>query len=394
MRDVNRGDVSLLADSSVPMRAAELLSRALVQEQEHSVILMDAGGLVVGWLGAASITLGYSEQEMAGATLARIFTPEDLARGDLDWELRTAESYGKSEDDRWHVRKDGMRFWASGVMTALRDERGTLVGFSKILRDRTDLQTQVQSLQSRIESATHLETQTHTVLGTVAHELRAPLGPLMNAARMIRLAATDKPQIATCVQIIDRQVRYIESIVRDLLESTRARIGKVQLNYETVELGEVIDKSIETCSAGLSEKQQTTELLLPGPLTIDADPVRLQQVLVNIIGNSSKFSPAGSQIWIKGTVDGGEAVIRVEDKGRGIPAELLPRIFDLFTQSTTEGGRLEHGLGLGLGLVKRLVELHGGSVQARSEGSGKGAEIIMRLPLRRPQPPSLSVVTA
>ena len=366
--------------------AEAMLALALEREQEHAIMLLDAQGRVVAWLHGAEAALGYTAAEMKGSGLARIFTPEDIARGDLEWELRAATSYGKCEDDRWHVRKDGMRIWASGVVTALRDEAGILVGFCKILRDRTDLRSQVETLQSRLETATRAESQTTIVLGTLAHELRGPLGPLSNAAQIIRIAAPDNPQIAASLQIIDRQVRYIESLVSDLLESTRASVGKIELNYQTVELGDIIDKAIETCSAELHARQQSTQVLLPGPLSIDADPIRLQQVCVNVIGNSSKFSPPGSTVWIKGTVDAGEVVVRVEDKGRGIPADLLPRIFDLFTQANEEGGRPEHGLGLGLRLVKSLVELHGGSVQARSEGNEKGTEIIVRLPLRRAQP--------
>jgi PAS domain S-box-containing protein len=372
------------SDALLALASDALLALALEREYEHAIIVLDAQARVVTWLHGAETTLGYSAVEMKGAGLERIFTPEDLARGDLQWELRAAESYGKCEDDRWHVRKDGIRIWASGVVTALRDETGRLVGFCKILRDRTDLRSQVEALQSRLENAASAESQMQIVLGTVAHELRGPLGPLSNAAQIIRRAASDKPQVAASLQIIDRQVRYIESLVADLLESTRASVGKVQLHYQTVELGDIIDKAIETCSAELHGRGQSTEVLLPGPLSIDADPVRLQQVFVNIIGNSSKFSPPGSTVWVKATVDGEEAVIRIEDRGRGIPADLLPRIFDLFTQAVTEGGRAEHGLGLGLGLVKSLVELHGGSVQARSEGNDKGTEIAVRLPLRRP----------
>jgi PAS domain S-box-containing protein len=366
------------------MTARELLEIALAQEVEHAIILLDGDGRVVSWLAGATRALGYTADEMLGQTLERIFTPEDRERGDLDWELRAARSYGKAEDDRWQVRKDGVRIWVSGIMTALRDTNDHIVGFSKILRDRTDIRSRLETLQARIDQASHAENEKHVVLGTLAHELRNPLGPLTNAAQMIGVIASDKPQISSCVQIIERQVRFIEMLVQDLLEATRVGVGKMKLHYESVDLRAAIANAIETCSAVLTDRRQSVEVLMPDALRLDADAIRLQQVIVNLITNSSKFSPPGSGIWIKATVDEDELVLRIEDHGKGIPPELLPRIFDLFTQAGSEGDSAGQGLGLGLGLVKSIVELHGGTVQARSEGDGRGAEMIVRLPLRQP----------
>lgn len=369
--------------SNPAVSAPALLEHALKVEHEHAIILLDETGCVVDWLAAASRVLGYSAEEMKGDTLERVFTPEDLARGDLEWEFRAARSYGKSEDDRWCVRRDGVRIWVSGVTTALKDANGALRGYSKILRDRTDLKSHIETLQGRIDSAVEAEHEKYVVIGTLAHELRSPLGPLANAARLIRLTGRDNAQITASVQIIERQVGFIEALVRDLLETTRLSVGKAQLHYERIDLKEIIDKAVETCSA-LKDRKQAAEILLPSALALDADPIRLQQALVNVIGNASKFSPSGSGIWIKGTVDGSDLVLRVEDKGKGIPAELLPRIFDLFTQAGGDGGSPDHGLGLGLGLVKTIVEMHRGTIQARSEGVGKGTEITIRLPLLKP----------
>jgi PAS domain S-box-containing protein len=379
---------AVFAVDALPMTPRDLLELALVQEQEHALILLDADARVVSWLAGATKTLGYTADEMIGQTLERLFTPEDLARGDLDWELRAARSYGKAEDDRWQVRKDGLRIWVSGILTALRVERGEIVGYTKILRDRTDLRSQVETLQAKVEQAAHVEHEKHVVLGTLAHELRNPLAPLTNAAQMIRIVAGDKPQIGACVQIIERQVRFIEQLVHDLLEGTRVAVGKMKLHYEPVDLATAIANAIETCSVALNDRRQIVEVLIPDAVVIDADPIRVQQVFVNLITNSSKFSPAGSRIWVKATVDADELVLHVEDKGKGIPSELLPQIFDLFTQASTEGDGAGQGLGLGLGLVKSIVEMHGGSVQAKSEGAGKGAEIIVRLPLRQPATPN------
>ncbi len=196
------------------------------------------------------------------------------------------------------------------------------------------------------------------------------------------MAASDKPQVQTYVQIIERQIRFIDDLLKDLLESARVGVGKLKLNYSTFDLRTAINAAVETCSALLRDRRQTVEVVIPDAVTLEADIVRLQQVIINLLTNASKFSPPESGIWIKATVDADELVLRVEDHGCGIPAEMLPRIFELLTQAQEDRASSSHGLGLGLGLVKSIVEMHGGTVQARSEGLNQGTEISIRLPLR------------
>ena len=366
----------------------ELLELTQLQEAEHALILLNEGGEVLSWAGAASKMFGYASEEMLGSTLDRLFTREDLERGELANEFTTARSHGTGEDDRWLVRKDGLRIWVSGVLTALRRTDGQLAGFSKIFRDRTDTRAQLDTLSNRLEAAVKADQRKSIFIGTLAHELRNPLGPLTNAAHIIQLSFADKPEITYPLKIIDRQVKFIGALVDELLELTRIGTGKVSLNVERVELQQIIAHAVETCSAQLAEKRQTLEVLTPRSIMIEADSVRLQQVFMNLIGNSSKFSPVGSKIWIKATVEGEEVAVRVEDKGKGIPSDLLPHIFELFTQASAERDEASRsGLGLGLNLVKSFVELHHGTVQARSEGVGKGTDFTVRLPLK--QPPSL-----
>jgi two-component system CheB/CheR fusion protein len=323
---------------------------------------------------------------MQGMSVDRLFTPEDRARGEVDNEYQTALSYGRADDDRWLVRKDGLRIWVSGVLTALRTPQGRLAGFSKIFRDRTEVRTQLDTLRNRLEAALQADNRKNIFIGTLAHELRNPLGPLLNAAHIIRLSFLDKPEAAYPLRIIERQVRFIEGLVADMLDLTRIGAGKVDLNLAPVPLRQVIQDAIDTCSTQLQDKGQPVDVLMPLSITLEADALRLQQVLVNLIGNASKFSPQGARIWVKATVEGEEAVVRVEDQGEGIPSELLPTIFELFTQASVPARDqpARSGLGLGLTLVKSFVELHHGTVQARSEGAGKGAEFVFRLPLKQP----------
>jgi signal transduction histidine kinase len=224
------------------------------------------------------------------------------------------------------------------------------------------------------------------LLDTLAHELRTPLGVLSNAAHLVEIAGASEQRLHDATALIRRQVKYLQTLVEDLLELGRVKAAKVELQLERIDLRAVLDAALESTSAALGERRQHAEVLLP-PITLDADATRLRQVFVNLISNASKFSPEGARLWIKGTTEDGEAVLRFIDEGRGIPTELLPRIFDLFIQGSIaeSGGERSGGLGLGLSLVKEYVELHGGRVQVRSEGPGRGSEFIVRLPLPGPQ---------
>jgi len=187
--------------------------------------------------------------------------------------------------------------------------------------------------------------------------------------------------MAQTIGIVRRQTEFMARMADDLLEVARTATGKVQLQKERVVLQDLIEDSIETCRAAIEERGQRLRRLLPEvPIELEADPVRLRQVFINLIQNSAKYTDPGGRIWLKGTVEGDEAVVRVQDNGVGIPPDVMPHIFELFTQA--EFGRpSQGGLGIGLSVVKDNVMLHGGSVQAVSDGLGKGSEFTVRLPV-------------
>jgi signal transduction histidine kinase len=218
-------------------------------------------------------------------------------------------------------------------------------------------------------------------LATLAHELRNPLAPISNSLQILRHTQPGGPA-SHLYEMMERQVHYLVRMVDDLLEVSRISRGKIELKKEPVDLLAVIRAAIET-SRPLVESHRH-ELVLdlpPPPLSVEADAVRLTQILANLLNNAAKYTPEGGRITLSARNVGGEAVIRVRDTGVGIPADLLPQIFDVFVQGDhptvrSQGG----GLGIGLTLVRRLVELHGGKVEAHSEGPGKGSEFVVRLP--------------
>jgi two-component system CheB/CheR fusion protein len=363
------------------MDPARLLRVLTEQGSDHTLILMDERGKVVGWMMGAAKLFGRTAAEMLGRTIHCLFTPEEQAAGVPEEELRHARQSGTGEDDRWMVRSDGLRFWASGVVYCLR-EGDDVIGYAKVLRDRTDVRGQVETLRNRAELLAAEDRRKTMMLGTLAHELRNPLGAVSNATHLIEHALPNDERVSYALEVLKRQTRYMSTLVEDLLEVVRARTGKIRLHYARVELEDVVADAVQSVGASLRDKNQHVELLRSvTPIALEADRMRLTQVLVNLIGNASKFSGPGERIFVKWTVEGDEAVIRVEDKGRGIEPSLLPHVFDALSQASGDAGAAPPGIGLGLSIVKEYVELHGGTVQVRSEGVGCGSELTVRLPL-------------
>jgi len=362
-----------------------LVRLALLQVNEHALVVLGADRTVSGWLMGAEKIFGYSAQAMVGGSIDRLFTLEDRRLGIPAVEFDTAARQGLGEDDRWMVRRDGARIFIAGTLSRLSAPSGELAGFCKIMRDRSDARSHMEHFRQQALRLEAEDRRKSVLLDTLAHELRTPLAALFNASELIDIATRDHAQLADTTRLIRRQVKYLQSLVDDLIETGRVRAAKVKLSAEQVDLRGVVEAAVESCSAMLRERSQRAEILMP-PIPLEGDPVRLRQVFVNLVSNASKFSSDRTIIWIKGTTEGDEAVVRVEDEGHGIAAELLPRVFDLFTQGADADVAPGAGLGLGLALVKDYVELHGGQVQVRSDGQGRGSEFIVRLPLSQPKP--------
>lgn len=366
--------------------AETILQLFLEQTKVHAVIVVDVDGRIRSWPPGAEHIFEMTAAEVMNQPVSVLFTPEDRAKGIAEHEVETATSHGVAEDDRWLARRAdaSARFWASGVMTAVRADDGSIIGYVKTLRDRTDLQEQLETLRNQVRASEDAHNRKDIFLSTLSHELRTPLAPLTTAVQLIRMIATPHGrELDRALAIIERQVDSLTRLVNDLLDVSRIGAGKIHLSLQPTALHEVLHRAADVVRPLVLQRRHVLEILLPtGPLVVEADPARLEQVFVNLLTNAAKYTPEGGHIWVKGTTEGREAVVHVEDSGVGIPHEMLPRIFELFTQ--VEASRMESqgGLGIGLSLVKDLVSLHGGSVQVRSDGPGKGSEFTVRLPLR------------
>ncbi len=237
-------------------------------------------------------------------------------------------------------------------------------------------------LSARAEALADSDRRKDEFLAMLGHELRNPLGAIANAAHVLKQIGPDDPPVRRSIEVIQRQLQHLVRLVDDLLDVSRITRGKVELRRERIDLREAVRHAAETLRPVVAAKNHELRVSLPPePLLLDADVTRLEQVIGNLLRNAAKYTDAGGRIDVEARSAGGEAVVLVRDNGMGISPELLPRIFDLFTQGEQGLDRTGAGLGIGLTLVRRLVEMHGGRVEVRSEGEGLGAEFVVRLPL-------------
>jgi PAS domain S-box-containing protein len=362
-------------------RIDQLLNLLAQQSKEHAFVLLDANARVLWWSPGAVYIFDRSSIEMVGQSLGILFTAEDRDRGIPDQEIQLAVNFGKAEDDRWQLRRDGSRFWATGILIALRDQNQNIVGFGKILRNRTDLREQVEALRNQVQALTGANQRKDNFLATFSHELRNPMASICTAVELISRTASRNADLKASLKLIEEQLDFVRRMLDDLLDVTRISTGKVRLNMGPVVLQELIGRAVEAARPRIEERDQRIQVIGPSSsIVLQADPDRLQQVFSNLLSNAVKYTPERGAVCVEVTTEADEAVVRVTDTGVGIPHDMLPRIFELFTQVETQ---LSYGgLGIGLALVKDFVALHGGSVQVRSEGVGKGSEFMVRLPLK------------
>jgi PAS domain S-box-containing protein len=370
---------SLRAELAEHERQAEVLRQSeerfrLIVDgvKDYAIIMLDRLGKVAAWNAAAETIYGYTAREAIGGHFSRFYTDEDIARQWPEHELMVARGEGRIEDEGWRVRKDGSRFAANVIITALRGGDGALQGFTKVTRDLTT--------RRRLEALQESERQTNEFLAMLSHELRNPLAPIVNALGLMKSRpASEHTELRV---VVERQVGHLARIVDDLLDVSRITGGKIALKKQVLDLNAVVSLALESCRPLLEARKHTVDLRLSDePLQVDADATRLSQVLLNLINNAVKYTPEGGRVYLETKRDDDVAVLCVRDNGIGISAALLPKVFDLFVQGDRSLDRTEGGLGIGLTLVRRLVEMHGGSVAAFSDGPGDGSEFVVRLPL-------------
>ena len=357
----------------------ERFNRLAADATEYAIFLLGDDGRLLCWNAGAERLFGYPSNEVIGQHFSLFFSPEDLITGQPEYELKRAIENGRADGVRWQVRKDGTRFWCRAVVTPLRDEHQQVRSFARVMHDLTD--SQAKDVQKkRADDLAEANRSKEEFMALLSHELRNPLSPILNALEILRRMKTNDPIIEQAGDIINRQVLQMARLVDDLLDISRITNGKLRLTKERVELRVVANAAAETVRPLMDARKHDFSMSLPTePVWVEADRARLEQIVVNLLNNAAKYTDAGGLVRMSVAQEGAEAVIHVRDNGVGISPEMLPRIFDLFTQIDGATSRTHGGLGIGLALVRTLVEMQEGRVQAQSGGLGKGSEFTVKL---------------
>jgi PAS domain S-box-containing protein len=355
------------------LRQSEERFRLLIEGVvDYAIFMLDPEGMVTSWNVGAERINGYRRDEILGKHVSRLFLPEDVETGKPWEELASARRDGRVEDEGWRVRKNGERYWARAVVSALHDDAGHLRGFAKVTQDLTE-RRHLQDLEKATKNVNEF-------IATLAHELRNPLAPIRAAVQVMARAPADVQ--ATLRQTIDRQSAQLARIVNDMVDISRITRGAIAIEHAPVDLVDVARRAFEAAEPLVEAARHTLEVRLPGePVRVEGDMQRLTQLVTNLLNNAARYTPERGKISLEIRIENENAMLRVRDNGRGIEPELLERIFDMFVQGRAPAQRVSGGLGIGLALSRKIAQLHGGSLVATSAGPGKGAEFTLRLPL-------------
>jgi PAS domain S-box-containing protein len=392
------------------LRRSEERLRLLVDAvNDYAIYMLDPEGRVSTWNAGAEKLKGYRTDEIVGQHFSRFFPEEARLEGKPERELSAALESGRFEEEGYRVRKDGTQFWANVVITPVRDDRGELVGFAKVTRDLTSrlereemarklireqaARTASEASEERLREAAAMAERAakraeqasrvkDEFLATVSHELRTPLNAILGWATLLRERAED-PTFTRGLEVIHRNAQAQTKIVDDILDVSRIITGKLHLDLRETDLVAILRDALEVVRPSAVAKGITLSLVpLNAVSRVVADPLRLQQVAWNLLSNAVKFTNTGGKVTTEICQHGSTIKLIVSDTGRGIEPDFLPFVFDRFRQADSSITRRVGGLGLGLSIVKHIVDLHGGHVEAHSEGVGTGATFTVTLPVR------------
>jgi PAS domain S-box-containing protein len=363
---------------------------AIVESSDDAIISKGLDGIISTWNHGAQQMFGYTAGEIIGKPVTVLFPP-----GHIDEEVAILEKIRRGERvehfETVRMRKDGNVLNVSLTISPVRDADGVVIGASKIARDITQRKRAEEALRQEIEVRQQAETSLREAdrrkdefLATLAHELRNPLAPIRQAALIFKAPAATEAQKRWSSDVISRQVQHMSLLLEDLLDISRITRGTLGLRTETVNLDDIVQAAIEPARPIIESRRHAFSIELPPePVHFIADPLRLAQVLSNLLTNAAKYTDPEGTLRLCAACSEKTLTISVMDNGIGLPPEATTSVFAMFSQVASSHDHSEGGLGIGLALAKGLVELHGGSIEAKSAGIGRGSEFIVRLPLRK-----------
>jgi PAS domain S-box-containing protein len=394
--------------------------RLLVEQlTDYAIFMLDVNGFILTWSTGGERLTGYTADDIIGRHFSTFYAEEDVRDDKPGRVLIQAAEDERVEHEGWRGRKDGSRFWAHVAITAVRDQSGKLLGFGEVTRDITgrrkadeELRRPTDRLNEQIKEPKFMDDELRDMqadfdfrveertrqlsyeiaelekasrikdnfLATLSHELLTPLSAMTGWVRMLRDGRLSEAQIQRALEVIDHNLSAQKDLIEDLLNVSGITSGKLTINPQLLNPAPIIQETIESVRPSIDAKQLRLEADLD--LHIDAvrlDPVRFQQIIWNLLTNAVKFTPQGGSIQVRLKRGEGQVIISVTDSGEGIAPEFLPYVFDRFRQADASRSRRHAGLGLGLSIVRHLVELHGGTVSVYSRGAGRGSTLSVQM---------------
>lgn len=374
----------------VVLQQSEEIYQLLVETKDYAIFKLDPNGYIASWSIGGERLFGYQKTEILGQHGSYLFTSEAIQSRQLEQELTKAVATGWTEAEGWHVRKDGTCLWAASIITAIRDETGTLQGFSKVAHDFTGRKQAEEKLAQLLErqqvvcaEAEVANRRKNEFLAVVSHELRSPLNAILGWAQLLRTRKFDAATTARALETIERNAKLQTQLIENLLDISRISQGKLCLNVRACRAISIVELVINTMRPAAEAKSiQLKSVLDPVTGYFFGDADRLQQIVSSLLSNAIKFTPAGGRVEVQLWDTDSHLELTVSDTGLGISADFLPYIFESFRQANSTTTRSHSGLGLGLAIARQLVELHGGTIDVASQGVGQGATFTVKLPLQ------------
>lgn len=384
-------------------QSAEIFQLLVSSVRDYAIFMLDPAGNIATWNIGAETIKGYKPEEIIGRHFSTFYGEDDVRSGKPERELEIAREQGRVEDEGWRIRKDGSRFWANVIITAVYDGRGELRGFAKVTRDvtaRKQAEEMERALREQREARLHAEEERRRAedsyriaqeanrakdefLMTLSHELRTPMTAVLGWARMLPTMSPDDPLFEEAIASIAGGAQLQARLIDDILDVSRIVSGKLRLAPETVEVARVVRNAVDAVTPTAAAKQITiTTSLAPDLGAMVVDSTRIQQVIWNLLSNAVKFTPKHGAVQVSARRTASHVQIAVSDNGEGIDRHFLPHIFEPFRQAESPQTRVHGGLGLGLSIVRYIAEGHGGTITAESEGKGRGATFTVSLPVR------------